>query len=181
MTATKTFVALLRGVNVGGRSMVPMAELRTLLSSLGLQDVQTYIQSGNVVFRAPGTANRLAPRIERELAAGFDVEPAVILRTPAELERIARSNPYLTGDADVSKLHVVFLDRPPTKRAVAKLDPDRSPSDELTVARREIYLHLPKGAGRTKLTLDYLERTLGVRGTQRSWKTLLKLIELSRP
>jgi uncharacterized protein (DUF1697 family) len=178
MPATNTFIALLRGVNVGGKSLVSMAELRSLFTSLGFGDVQTYVQSGNVVFAARGKAERLAARIEREIAAAFDVKPAVILRTPAELERAAKGNPY--ARADTSKLHVVFLDRAPTKSALAKLDPDRSPGDELTVKRREIYLHLPKGAGRSKLTLDYLERVLGVRGTQRNWKTLLKLIELSR-
>jgi uncharacterized protein (DUF1697 family) len=178
MPATKTYVALLRGINVGGKSLVSMAELRTLFTSLGFEDVQTYVQSGNVVFTARSTADRLAVKIEREIAAALDVKPAVILRTPAELGRVAQGNPY--PRADTSKLHVVFLDHAPTRRAVAKLDPDRSPGDELTVKRREIYLHLPNGAGRSKLTLDYLERVLGVRGTQRNWKTLLELIELSR-
>jgi uncharacterized protein (DUF1697 family) len=177
--ATKTFVALLRGINVGGRNTVPMAELRELLSSLGFDDVVTYIQSGNVVFRAGGSADHVAVEMERAIAGAFDAEPSVLIRTPKELQQLAERNPYLARGADISKLHVVFLDRAPAKGAATKLDPDRSPPDELTVQGREIFLHLPNGAGRTKLTLDYLERVLGVRGTQRNWKTLLKLIELS--
>ena len=181
MTATATYVALLRGINVGGRSLVPMAELRALFTSLGLADVQTYIQSGNVVFTAGGgEEEELAARIEAALAEAFGIDPAVLLRTPAELEQIARQNPYLSRDADLSKLHVVFLDRAPPASAAAELDPSRSPPDELTVAGRELYLRLPNGAGRSKLTLDYFERVLGVRGTQRNWNTVLKLLELAK-
>jgi uncharacterized protein (DUF1697 family) len=179
--APNTLVALLRGINVGGRNTVPMAELRELLSSLGYDDVVTYIQSGNVVFRAGGSADHVGAEVERAIAGAFDTTPSVLIRTPKELQQIVAQNPYLARGADMSKLHVVFLDHAPVKSATATLDPDRSPPDELTVKGREIFLHVPNGAGRTKLTLDYLERVLGVRGTQRNWKTLLKLIELSEP
>jgi uncharacterized protein (DUF1697 family) len=158
-----------------------MAELRALLSSLGLESVQTYIQSGNVVFASDvEDEDELAAWIEAALAEAFDATPAVLLRRPAELERIVRGNPYLTPGADVSKLHVVFFDRAPAPSAAAGLDPGRSPPDELALAGREIYLRLPHGAGRSKLTLDYFERVLGVRGTQRNWNTLLRLLALSR-
>jgi len=177
--ATNIFVALLRGINVGGRNIVPMAELRGLLASLGYDDVVTYIQSGNVVFKASGSDDHVAAQMEHAIAGAFDAKPSVLIRMPKELQQIAEQNPYLARGADTSKLHVVFLNRAPAKGAEAKLDPDRSPPDELTVQGQEIFLHLPNGAGRTKLTLDYLERVLGVRGTQRNWKTLLKLIELS--
>jgi uncharacterized protein (DUF1697 family) len=183
MAQSNVFVALLRGINVGGKSLVPMAELRAMFSSLGLEDVETFIQSGNVVFGSvTSDAGELAARIERALAEAFDTAsaPAAFLRTPAELESIAGRNPYLSTGVEPSKLHVVFLDRAPTASASAKLDPERSPPDELTLDGRELYLHLPNGAGRTKLTLDYLERVLGVRGTQRNWNTVLKLLELSR-
>ncbi len=160
--------------------MISMAELRSLLASIGLEDVRTYIQSGNVVFRATGDGNVLSSQIEREISGAFGVGPAVILRTAPELQAVAASNPYLSREADVSKLHVVFLDAAPSAGAVAELDPNRSPPDEFTVEGREIFLQLPNGAGRSKLNLDYLERVLGVRGTQRNWNTVLKLIELSR-
>jgi uncharacterized protein (DUF1697 family) len=176
-----TFVALLRGVNVGGKNKIPMAGLKSSFSALGLEDVVTYIQSGNVVFRSPTRAARdLAAGIEQRVAKDFGVGVTVLLRTPSELEAIADGNPFLSGKADPSKLHVVFLSGRPAAGAVAKLDPERSPPDEFSVRGREIYLHLPNGAGRSKLTVDYFERRLGVRGTARNWKTLTKLVELTQ-
>lgn len=181
MTSSTTFVTLLRGINVGGKSLVAMADLRSLVASLGFEDVVTYIQSGNVVFRSSEADEvAVASRLEREIAKAFDVSPAVLLRTPAELASIAASNPFLAPEADVSKLHVVFLDRAPATGAAAKLDPERSPPDEFTLRGREIYLRLPNGAGRSKLTLVYFESALGVRATQRNWSTLLKLLALAR-
>jgi len=181
MDATITFVALLRGINVGGKKKIAMAELRSLFSSLGFEDVVTYIQSGNAVFRSTDSdPDRVSAAIERKIAATLGIDLAVLLRTPAELEETAERNPYLARTGH-SKLHVVFLDRAPAVTAAAELDPGRSPPDEFTLSGREIYLHLPNGAGRTKLTIDYFERRLGLRATARNWNTLLKLLALSRP
>jgi uncharacterized protein (DUF1697 family) len=180
MNATNTFVALLRGINVGGRNKVSMPELRSLLASLGLEDVVTYIQSGNVVFRSPtADRKRIAPRIERQIAEVFGVKATVLMRTPAELAEIADGNPFLKGEAEHSKLHVVFLGGRPAADAVARLDPGRSPPDEFSVRGSEIYLRLPHGSGRSKLTLDYFERQLGLAATARNWNTLLKLLALT--
>jgi uncharacterized protein (DUF1697 family) len=176
-----TFIALLRGINVGGKAMIPMPELRSLFASMGLEDVTTYIQSGNVVFSSPtGDAQALARAIEERIAEAVGLGTTVLLRTPAELAEIAESNPYLGRGADLSKLHVVFLSAPPEADAVAELDPARSPPDEFAVRGREIYLRLPNGAGRSKLTIDYFEKRLGVRATTRNWKTLTKLLELTQ-
>jgi uncharacterized protein (DUF1697 family) len=175
-----TFAAFLRGINVGGKNSIPMAELKPALSALGFEDVVTYIQSGNVVFRSPSrAAGDVAEDVERQIAEVFGVDVAVLLRTPAQLRKIAADNPFLGKGADLSKLHVVFLDARPGKDAIAKLDPDRSPPDAFSVRGREIYLRLPKGAGRSKLTIDWFERALSVRATARNWKTLGKLIELT--
>ena len=180
MSASKTFVALLRGVNLAGRNKVSMPELRSALESLGLEDVVTYIQSGNVVFRnRGGRTPQLAGRIERQIAEAFGIEVVVILRTPAELAKIARGNPFLRSGADPSKLHVLFLSGKPTTKAVEQLDPKRSPPDEFKLAGREIYLHMPNGFGRSKLTVDYFERRLGVDASARNWRTLTKLLDLA--
>jgi uncharacterized protein (DUF1697 family) len=142
--------------------------------------VSTYVQSGNVVFRAQsGDRQALAADLEERIASAFVVSPAVLLRTPAELSEIADANPYLDRESDFLKLHVVFLSAAPAADAVEELDPNRSPPDEFSVRGREIYLHLPNGAGRSKLTIDYFEKRLGVRATARNWKTLTKLIELT--
>lgn len=176
-----TFVALLRGINVGGKNTIAMTELESSFSSLGLEDVVTYIQSGNVVFRSPtGNAQELAAGIEQRIADAIGVSLTVLLRTPAELGAIAENNPFLSGAADLPKLHVVFLAGLPAANAVAQLDPERSPPDEFSLRGREIYLHLPNGAGRSKLTIDYFERRLGVRATARNWNTLSKLLALTQ-
>jgi uncharacterized protein (DUF1697 family) len=175
------FIALLRGINVGGKGKVPMGNLKSSFSAMGFEDVVTYIQSGNIVFSChPGDAKSLAARIERRIAKDFGVKTTVLLRTPAELEKIAGDNPFLRGKPDLSKLHVVFLDARPARNAVAELDPDRSPPDEFEVHGREIYLRLPNGAGRSKLTVDYFERALGLRATARNWKTLTKLLAMAQ-
>jgi uncharacterized protein (DUF1697 family) len=181
MSAPKTFVALLRGINLAGRNKVSMAELRSALESLGLEDVATYIQSGNVVFRGRGGVRDLAASIENGIEEALGIDVVVLLRTPAELRKVAAGNPFLRAGADPSKLHVVFLSGKPTKKAAAGLDPDRSPPGEFKLGGREVYLHLPTGFGRSKLTVDYFERQLGVSGTARNWKTVTKLVALARP
>jgi uncharacterized protein (DUF1697 family) len=170
-------VALLRGINVGGHRKVPMAQLREVLGAAGFEDVATYVQSGNVVFKAPRAT---AKAIEHRLEEVFGLKLAVVLRTRAELASVASHNPFRKSEANPKFLHVVFLDRKPAARAVERIDPDRSPGDRFSLHGRELFLDYANGAGRTKLTLDYLERRLGVRGTARNWNTVLKLVELTR-
>jgi uncharacterized protein (DUF1697 family) len=172
----ETYAALLRGVNVGGRGKAPMPELVKAFESLGHENVRTYIQSGNVIFRSSAAnAGKVATALERAIAEQLGLETKVVLRTHSELQATVAGAPFEEG------LHVVFLDERPKRAAVAALDPNRSPGDRFEVAGREIYLSLANGAGRTKLTLDWLERRLGVAGTQRNWNTLLKLVELTVP
>jgi uncharacterized protein (DUF1697 family) len=179
MTTSHTFAALLRGINVGGRNKIPMADLKEVFASLGHEDVASYVQSGNVVFRSSAAESTIAGELERAVAKAFGLEISVLIRTGPELKAIAKAGRFAKREQDIAKLHVVFLDRSPAKAAIATLDPERSPGDEFQVGRREIYLHFPAGSGRTKLTLDYFEKRLGVRGTARNWNTLLKLIELT--
>jgi uncharacterized protein (DUF1697 family) len=176
-----TYAALLRAVNLGPNNRVPMGELRSSLAALGLEDVATYVQSGNAVFRAGGRgSDGLARCIERRIAADFGLDVAVLLRTRSELERIVGANPFLDREENPVRLHVAFMDRAPARGAVAELDPERSPPDAFAVRRREIYLHFPGGSGRSKLTIGYFEKRLGVRATARNWKTVTKLLELTR-
>jgi uncharacterized protein (DUF1697 family) len=177
----RTYAALLRGINVGGRVRIPMSRLRSTFEGLGHEDVVTYLQSGNVVFRADGKAPELAAGIERRIAEKYGLDVAVLLRTPRELPAIAARNPFLADEEDLTKLHVVFLETAPARSAIARLDPARSPPDRFSARGRELYLHLPNGAGRSKLTNDYIERTLGTRATARNWRTVSKLVELTRP
>jgi uncharacterized protein (DUF1697 family) len=173
MAKAEGYAALLRGVNVGGRGKIGMPELVDLFGSLGHEEVASYIQSGNVLFRSSAPPASLASALEAAILERFSLETRVLLRTHGELEAIAAGSPF---DESV---HVVFLDRAPGDEAIAALDPDRSPGDRFRVVGREIYLSLPGGAGRTKLTLDWLERGLGAAGTQRNWNTVLKLLDLT--
>jgi uncharacterized protein (DUF1697 family) len=177
--ALRTYAALLRGVNVGGKNALPMAELRALLESLGHEGVVTHLQSGNAIFRATGSAAEVGHALEERLGERLGLAVRVLVRTPTELDAVAAANPFV--EPVLARLHVVFLDRAPTPAEVAHLDPERSPGDAYSVAGREIYVHYRHGAGRTKLTLDYFERRLGVIGTARNWNTLLKLTALMQP
>ena len=171
-----TYVALLRGVNVGGSNKVPMADLRAMFEANGLADAQTLIQSGNVVFRADGTEAALVSRIEAAIAETFSLSITVMVRSKAQLAKVLANDPF--ADAPPNLAHVAFLSARPAAKAVAALDPDRSPPDAFRVHGREVYLHYPNGSGRSKLTGDYLERVLGVRATARNRNTVGKLLAM---
>jgi uncharacterized protein (DUF1697 family) len=173
-------VALLRGINVGGKHTLPMKDLTALFMKCGCSDVATYIQSGNVVFSAAGSLKldgaTLAARIEKTF--GFAVP--VILRTADELDAIIRRNPFPKADPDKERLHVSFLASEPTAEQIAALDPNRSKGDSFCVLRREIYLLFPNGAGGSKLTNAYFDSKLKTTSTARNWRTVLKLLEMAR-
>ena len=165
----KRYVALLRGINVGGRAKVAMADLRAVFESLGFDDVRTYIQSGNVVFGSSKTVDAAA--VEKRIAAEMGVEPTVLLRTAKEMATVAEGNPF----ADTDGLHVTFLAAKPKGTVEV---PEGQP-DELAVVGREVYLRCPNGYGRTKVNNTFLEKQLGVPATTRNWKTVTTLAELA--
>lgn len=176
----ESHVALLRGINVGGRNRLPMQDLAGIFTDAGCTDVTTYIQSGNVVFRAPDdVASRISELAAAGIAARFDLRVPVVTRSAARLREIVSSNPFLDLESDFTKLHVAFLADRPTPASIAKLDANRSPPDSFRLTGSEIYLHLPNGAARTKLGNAYFDRTLATTSTMRNWKTVLKLNELA--
>ena len=166
------YVALFRGINVGGARKVPMADLRKTFEALGHTNIATYIQSGNVVFSTPkpaaATRSALEARIERDF--GHDV--TVLLRTTKQLERLVTINPY--GAA----AHVTFLEAAAPKLARA-LDPVQYAPDVFTIAGTEVFVHCPNGYGRTKINNQYFERKLETRATTRNWNTVTTLLEMS--
>jgi uncharacterized protein (DUF1697 family) len=178
MQTVPTYVALLRGVNVGGKGQVPMAELRKMFEALGHTDVATYIQSGNVVFTSAKALKSAAP-IEAALTETFGLKSAVVLRTPAELAAVIEHNPYPEAEAVPSALHVTFLPSPPDKAQLAKVDASSFAPEEFTVHGRDVYLHLPDGMGRSKLA-PVLTRRLGPAATARNWNTVKKLLAMSQ-
>jgi uncharacterized protein (DUF1697 family) len=171
------WVALLRGVNVGGRHLLPMETLARFFEQAGCSEVRTVIQSGNVLFRATATVARAAPalveaRIEKE--CGF--RAPIVLRSAAEVAAVLAGNPFL-AEGEEELLQVVFLAKKPAPAAVAKLDPGHSLGDRFVVRGREVYLLLPRGVSGTRFTVDYLDRTLGTTGTWRNWRSVKRMGE----
>ncbi len=168
-------IALLRGINVGGNRKLPMADLAKIFTDAGAADVKTYIQSGNVVFTA-GTPVAAKVRQGIQKKFGFDVE--LVVRNTAELAAVAKANPFLKSGTDHKFLYVAFLSAKPAAGKAAGLDPNRSPGDYFELKGSEIYLHFPRGSGRSKLTNQYFDSKLGVTSTWRNWNTVLALMEM---
>lgn len=172
--------ALLRGINVGGRSKVAMDDFRRVFVDLGYTDARTYIQTGNVVFTAVDEQpSQLAAGIEERIAADLGLDVDVLLRTEEELAHVISANPFMGSGADTSKLHVTFLAEEPGDQRGAGLESPPGETDELRLIGREVYLHCPNGYGRTKLNNAFIEKRLGVAATTRTWKTVVKLRDLT--
>jgi uncharacterized protein (DUF1697 family) len=189
-----THVALLRGINVGGNNMLAMTALAKRFTDAGCKDVVTYINSGNVVFRASAALARKLPAvIATAITKHHALEVPIVIRTAAQLAAIIDSNPFLAAKAPLKELYVGFLAKVPDAAAIAQLDqhyatlrvaarpgkagpfPKRSPPDEFRVIDGEIYLRYCNGAGTTKLTNAYFDAKLATVSTVRNWNTVLKL------
>lgn len=170
------FALLLRGVNVGGHNRLPMRDLATILTELGCTSVATYIQSGNAVFDAASrTAKTLPEAVSAAIEARLGFRPPVTLRTRDELDSVLAHCPFATPQESV---HVAFLAAQPTADAIAALDPERFAPDAFEVRGREVYLYYPNGVGRSKLTNEYLDRTLRTTSTVRNWRTVEMLASM---
>lgn len=190
-----THIALLRGINVGGKNKLPMKALASFFEQAGCHDVRTYIQSGNVVYRAPeDLAAEIPARVRQAITDEFGYSVPLVVRTTAELAAVVERNPFLASDSardepgqggpgkadpDPKTLHVAFLAERPTEAQVSALDPDRSPGDTFRVLGREIYLHCPNGLARTKLTNAWFDSRLDTVSTMRNWRTTRKLLSMA--
>jgi uncharacterized protein (DUF1697 family) len=172
-------IVLLRGVNVGGRNRVPMPALREALEGAGMQDVVTYVQSGNVVLESAAKPDALGRKVEGAIADAFGLEVAVVVRTRAELAKVVRRDPL--GDvADREKLYQVnFCAEKPAKEAVDKLAERAVEGERVLLHGREIYAWFPHGVGRSKLAAQLSKQKLGTVVTARNWTTVKKLLELA--
>ena len=179
VTGMVTWIVLLRGVNVGGANRLSMADLREAMIGLGHTDVSTYIQSGNIVLQSPGIDRaELAAEICATVKSRFGLSISAVLRTPDELRAALAANPYAAQE-DGTRVLIMFLSDVPAPEDVAGLDRDRFLPDRFELVDAELYGFYPNGAGRSKMTLDYFEKRLRVRGTGRNLNTVAKLIDLS--
>jgi uncharacterized protein (DUF1697 family) len=175
-----TIVSMLRGVNVGGHNQIKMDALRSLCGSLGLKDVQTYVQSGNIVFRAEErNLARLGERIEDAIEGKFGFRPGVVLRTAPELRDVIARNPFAKRPGiHPGKLLVAFFNEEPGEDDYGLLQRTKADGEEVRGNGREVYLYFPNGAGRSKLFAA--TGKLKKLGTARNWNTVTKLLEMAK-
>src|SRR6266699_2813142 len=179
MPHAQAYVALLRGVNVGGNTL-SRERLRSICAELGLENARTYVQSGNIIFHAAGSVERWSKGLERALAGKARLPITVLVRSRAEIAALVERNPFAgeTG-IDLARLHVTFLRQAPKQAALAALNAIDAGPDRLSQAGREIYLHCPNGYGRSKLANNAIEKVLGVAATTRNWRTVTTLAEMA--
>lgn len=183
----RTWVALLRGINVGGRNILPMADLRACLTTLGYSDVKTYIQSGNCVFRTDadrGDPSEGAAAISRDIAAAIETaagfRPRVFVLTADALHAAIAANPYpRQGLDDPKSVHFYFLSDPSATVDMDALAPLRAGFEDVTRTGGVVYLHAPDGIGRSKLA-EHIDRRIGTPVTARNLRTAMKLTDMAR-
>jgi uncharacterized protein (DUF1697 family) len=174
-------ISLLRGVNVGGHHKIKMDALRALYESLGLSEPQTYVQSGNVVFRTQERdLVRLSRRIEDGIERAFGFRPCVIVRTAAELRNVIARNPFAERRGiEPNRLLVTFLAADPSQGARDKVLNIKAEPEELRLDGREFYMYFPNGMARPKVSWVTIEKALKTAGTGRNWNTVTKLLEIA--
>jgi len=174
------WVALLRGINVGGKNSLPMPTLVALLAELGAREIKTYIQSGNAVFRCPEEDTpHLGERLSAAINARHGFAPQVLILGLAAIAKAMVENPFPEAVADPGHLHLGFLARSPEHPDLEKLERLRRESERFCLGERVFYLYAPEGVGRSKLAANS-ERALGVVMTDRNWQTVSRIMELAR-
>jgi uncharacterized protein (DUF1697 family) len=176
------YISMLRGINVGGHKRIKMEKLRESFEALGFEHVKTYIQSGNVVFKAEkASPSGLSRKIEERILADFGFPVSVISRTSDEMDKTIEHNPFLKlRGVDLEKLHVMFLSEAPASAAVKKLTDLTLAPDQCRHSDREIYFYLPNGVSESVLMKSPVDRLLAVSTTTRNWKTVNSLQQMCR-
>lgn len=181
MAIMGTYIALLRGINVSGHRLIKMADLKRMCEEMGLAQVQTYIQSGNVLFTAGEEREALRRRIEQQIAAVFGFDVPVALRTPAELESVIARCPFAPAQLQAGEsLYVSFLTEPAAPEGIGRLLATAAEPDQLGLVGEEVYLLYRQPSHKSKLTNSLLEKRLGVPATSRNWQTTCKLAALGK-
>jgi uncharacterized protein (DUF1697 family) len=179
-STTTSYVALLRGINVGPNNRVPMATLRELIAGIGGSEVRTHLQSGNAVFRHERQDPlRLAAELEQAITAELGLTISVLVRAGADLRRVVDANPFPMEKVDGSRFVVVFLSGPVPLDRLAAIDPAAYAPDEFRAGETEIYAHFPESIRNSKLAALLTDRKLGLTASSRNWNTVTKLLALS--
>ena len=175
------YIILLRGINVSGKNKLKMADLRAMLAGMNFANIQTYIQSGNIILEAKEIPNsKLAERIKNQIKTTFDYDVPTLALRVGEWREIFEHNPFLQKrNEEITKLHLTILAELPENELVDTIKDFQHKADEFQISGKNIYLFCPDGYGRTKLTNNFFERKLKVSATTRNWKTVTKLMELA--
>ncbi len=175
-------VAILRGINVGGKRKILMTDLKELFKELGFSDIVTYIQSGNVIFNVNRPINNLelATTIESAISDKFGFDVPVIVRTHDEIQEILTSNPFLKDNGvDVNTLYLTFLKEIPEPKYVEAIEAFDPAPDKYIMRGRHVFILYSERYSQSKLTNDFFEKKLKTSATTRNWKTIMKIAELS--
>ncbi len=176
----KTFISILRGINVSGHNMIKMDALRELYGELKFTSIETYIQSGNVVFQSKSSdGQEIARLISKKLQLKFSATIPVLVLEPNELKIIAKHNPFIKRKADTRFLHVTFLSEVPGKEYLGAIQESLYGPDEFYVSGKAVYLFCPAGYGKTKLNNTFFEKKLKVTATTRNWNTVMELLKMA--
>lgn len=176
-------IAILRGINVGGKRKILMEDLKLLFSELGFKSVSTYIQSGNVLFDSDEkqTDTEIAKLIKQAILGQYKFEVPVIVRTHNELELAVKSNPfYQTNGTDLNQLHLTFLKEMPAQENLVKVESTNFEPDKFRIIGKDVFVFCKGKYHQTKLNNNFFENKLKTSATTRNWKTVLKLVELSK-
>jgi uncharacterized protein (DUF1697 family) len=173
------YIALLRGINLGSRNRVAMPKLRSALEEAGFEDLQTYVQSGNVVLSSSVSAAKVARDFERLIKREFDLAIPVVVRTRTQLAQVVKRNPLGKVAKNPKRYQVSFLEEKPSAALVRKLEELATPAERLAAHGREIYAWHPEGVARSKLWAALAGKGLGITATARNWTTVTKLLELA--
>ena len=173
-------LSILRGINVSGQKKILMSDLKKLYKELDFKNVQTFIQSGNVVFDSKNSA-LIAEKIEQKIKQKNNFDVPVIIRTLDEMEITITNNPFLkTKGIELDKLHVTYLSEIPSTESIKKVKEFNFEPDTFHIIGKEIYIHCPNGYGKTKLTNTFFEKKLNVTATTRNWKTSNELLKIMK-
>ncbi len=175
----KRYICILRGINVGGHRKILMADLLKLLETIDLKYIQTYIQSGNLVFFSSKKADELEAEISETLFAKYGFEVEVVIRKRSQIQAIVDKNPFLKKDTDIKKLFVTFLKEKPSEADVNKLSDLNIGEDAYFINEKEVYLKYENKLSESKINNNVIENKLNVVATTRNWKTIKELLKLA--
>ena len=178
---TNTFIALLRGINVSGQKQIKMANLKILFEKAGFTNVQTYIQSGNVIFNSKNSdIKTIKIKIEKKIKEIYKFDVEVFIITNSKLKSVLQKNPFIKKKKEIERLYITFLSEKPISLNISKLNEINYSPEEFVIDDDVIYLYFPNGYGKAKLNNNFFENKLKVMATTRNWKTANMIFDLSK-